>query len=93
MRDQAQAPALVGASGEIDLDTVPSLRRALAAALEAHREVVRDLSEVTFMDCAGMGALVRARNQCRPVRRSPGPVRGRPLRGCGSSSSPVCTDA
>ncbi|MBO1420243.1 STAS domain-containing protein [Streptomyces sp. FH025] len=41
----------------------PALRRALAAALESHREVVLDLSEVTFMDCTGLGALVRARNQ------------------------------
>ncbi|MFE4361117.1 MULTISPECIES: STAS domain-containing protein [Streptomycetaceae] len=56
-------PFIVRAHGEIDLDAAPSLRRALATALESHREVVLDLSEVTFMDCAGLGALVRARAQ------------------------------
>ncbi|MEU9047007.1 MULTISPECIES: STAS domain-containing protein [unclassified Kitasatospora] len=63
MRDQRHEPIVVRANGEIDLDTAPSLRRALAAALESHREVVLDLSEVTFMDCAGLGALVHARNE------------------------------
>ncbi|GAA2837034.1 hypothetical protein GCM10010441_71790 [Kitasatospora paracochleata] len=63
MHDQGNEPIVVRANGEIDLDTATSLRRALAAALESHREVVLDLSEVTFMDCAGLGALVRARNQ------------------------------
>ncbi|MGW7444161.1 STAS domain-containing protein [Kitasatospora sp. NPDC054795] len=63
MNGQSNQPFIVRANGEIDLDTAPSLRRALATALETHREVVLDLSEVTFMDCAGLGALVRARNQ------------------------------
>nr|WP_095877786.1 STAS domain-containing protein [Streptomyces sp. TLI_235] len=47
----------------MDIHTAPSLRCALSAALESHRAVVLDLLEVTFMDCAGLGALVRARNQ------------------------------
>ncbi|WBP84546.1 STAS domain-containing protein [Kitasatospora cathayae] len=51
------------AGGEIDLATAPRLRHRLAAALEAHREVVLDLSEVTFMDCSGLRVLVQARNQ------------------------------
>ncbi|GAB7188640.1 hypothetical protein ATKI12_8471 [Kitasatospora sp. Ki12] len=63
MNGQSDQPFTVRANGEIDLDTAPVLRRALAAALESHREVVLDLSEVTFMDCAGLGTLVQARNQ------------------------------
>ncbi|WP_152644812.1 STAS domain-containing protein [Kitasatospora griseola] len=63
MNDRRNQPFVVRVNGEIDLDTAPALRRALAAALDAHREVVLDLSEVTFMDCAGLGAVVRARNQ------------------------------
>ncbi|MEV7180288.1 STAS domain-containing protein [Kitasatospora sp. NPDC093679] len=53
----------MGEGDEIDLDTAPALHRAPAAALESDRGVVLDLSEVTFMDCAGPGALVRVRNQ------------------------------
>ncbi|MFJ1790955.1 STAS domain-containing protein [Kitasatospora griseola] len=63
MNGRSNQPFIVRANGEIDLDTAPALCRALAAALASHREVVLDLSEVTFMDCAGLGALVRARNQ------------------------------
>ncbi|MEV8100738.1 STAS domain-containing protein [Kitasatospora sp. NPDC085879] len=63
MNAQGNEPLVVRARGEIDLHTAPSLRRALSAALESHRAVVLDLSEVTFMDCAGLGVLVRARNQ------------------------------
>ncbi|GAA2282711.1 MULTISPECIES: STAS domain-containing protein [Kitasatospora] len=63
MYDHSPAPAVVTARGDIDLATASSLRRQLADALRAHREVVLDLSEVTFMDCVGLGALVQARNQ------------------------------
>lgn len=64
MRDhQGHEPFVLRACCEIDLDTVASLRRALTAALGAHREVVLDLSEVTFMNCAGLGAMVQARTQ------------------------------
>lgn len=70
MNGQSNQPFIVRANGEIDLDTAPALHRALAAALGSHREVVLDLSEVTFMDCAGLGALVRARNQADRSGRS-----------------------
>ncbi|MFF2815310.1 STAS domain-containing protein [Kitasatospora cineracea] len=63
MNGESNEPFTVRVKGEIDLDTAPPLRCALATALDSHREVVLDLSEVTFMDCAGLGALVRARNQ------------------------------
>ncbi|MFH9352183.1 STAS domain-containing protein [Kitasatospora sp. NPDC017646] len=56
-------PFVVTAHGEIDLDTAPHLRREISRALAEHQEVVLDLSEVTFMDCSGLGVLVRARNQ------------------------------
>ncbi|MBO1419171.1 STAS domain-containing protein [Streptomyces sp. FH025] len=50
------------AGGGIDLATAPRFRCRLDAALEAHGEVVLDLSEVTFMDCSGLGVLVQARH-------------------------------
>ncbi|MFI6449682.1 STAS domain-containing protein [Kitasatospora sp. NPDC050543] len=62
MQGQGPAPFTVRARGEIDLAAARHLRRKLARALVEHREVVLDLSEVTFMDCAGLGALVQGRN-------------------------------
>lgn len=63
MRDRSSTPTVVRPSGDIDFDTAPALERALADALRSHREVVLDLSEVTFMDCAGLNVIVAARNQ------------------------------
>ena len=43
--------------GELDAYTVPQFREALAG-LAAVRRVLIDLSEVPFMDSAGLGALI-----------------------------------
>ncbi|MFJ7243028.1 STAS domain-containing protein [Kitasatospora sp. NPDC098652] len=56
-------PFTVRVSGEIDLDSAPDLRRELSRALADHRQVVLDLSQVTFMDCSGLNVLMEARNQ------------------------------
>ncbi|MFG1975260.1 STAS domain-containing protein [Nonomuraea fuscirosea] len=50
--------------GEIDLLTAGALRAAIADALRAPRplDVIVDLAGVTFLDCAGTGALVAGRN-------------------------------
>ncbi|MFD5613404.1 STAS domain-containing protein [Kitasatospora sp. NPDC127060] len=63
MHTEFSAPFVVRASGDVDLAAAPRLRRDLAHALAAHHDVVLDLSEVEFMDCAGLGALVEALNQ------------------------------
>jgi anti-sigma B factor antagonist len=48
----------VALSGEIDIITAPEVRDALAGATsEAVTGIVVDLSEVTFLDAAGLGAL------------------------------------
>lgn len=51
-------------AGEVDIAAVPGLRHwfRLAAAADRRREVVVDLSEVTFMDCAALGALIGAQS-------------------------------
>ncbi|MEU4115685.1 STAS domain-containing protein [Kitasatospora sp. NPDC028055] len=56
-------PFTVRVCGEIDLDSAPDLRRELSRALADHRQVVLDLSQVTFMDCSGLNVLMEARNQ------------------------------
>ncbi|MFB7908356.1 STAS domain-containing protein [Kitasatospora sp. NPDC056076] len=63
MKDQGRAPFVVRPRGEIDLASAPRLHRELTCALDTHQNVLLDLSQVTFMDCSGLGALVQARNQ------------------------------
>ena len=52
--------ATVRASGEVDVQSADELRGHLLLAAAAHRRLVLDLSGVTFMDSAGLGALVSA---------------------------------
>jgi anti-anti-sigma factor len=48
-------------SGELDVSGIHRLWDALAALREeGHRHVVLDLSDLDFLDAAGLGALVRA---------------------------------
>ncbi len=55
-------PSLIRLVGEIDLDSVPRLHRAMRrVAPDANGELVVDLSGVTFMDCSGLGELLDAR--------------------------------
>jgi anti-anti-sigma factor len=48
--------------GELDLFSRPALAHALEHAERSGKDVVVDLSELSFMDCAGL-ALVRAAQQ------------------------------
>jgi anti-sigma B factor antagonist len=50
--------AVVTAAGEIDLATSPALRTRLQDAIGAHRLVIVDLSDVTFIDSTGLGVLI-----------------------------------
>jgi stage II sporulation protein AA (anti-sigma F factor antagonist) len=51
----------IGLHGDLDQTTAGQLRDAVADALTANPEVVRlDLAQLTFVDSAGLGALVRA---------------------------------
>jgi anti-anti-sigma factor len=50
--------------GEIDIATAHHLRSAgLDAMDEHHPRLILDLSQVTFMDCAGLSVLVLLRNE------------------------------
>jgi anti-sigma B factor antagonist len=50
--------------GEIDAGTVTEFRSSLAALVE-ERRLVLDLSEVAFMDSAGLGAMIGAIRRTR----------------------------
>ncbi|MFD7336661.1 STAS domain-containing protein [Streptomyces violascens] len=55
-------PVLVRVHGELDLDTAPALRAALAPLL--HRRVELDLTEVEFIDSSGLNVLLSHHRQC-----------------------------
>lgn len=46
-------------SGELDLYTAPELAEQLARALGSRGDILVDLEQVEFMDCAGMRVLVQ----------------------------------
>lgn len=50
----------VRVSGEVDLSTAPELERALVQEVDAAREVLLDLSAVSFIDSSGLHAIVIA---------------------------------
>ena len=56
----------VRVSGEVDLCTALELERALVQEVDAAREVLLDLSAVSFIDSSGC-----TRSRSRPGRRSP----------------------
>lgn len=59
--DAEQSGAILRASGEIDLDTSAFLKEQLQELINAHENVVvLDLSDVTFIDSSGLGALIVA---------------------------------
>jgi len=57
---QAEGVTVVDVGGEVDIETAPRMRAALAAAVDAGLPVVVDLGGVTFMDSFGFGVLAAA---------------------------------
>ena len=57
--------AVVAVAGELDVYTVPNLRAAFdeIVAHGADRSVVVDMTQVSFMDSTGIGALVSGRRR------------------------------
>src|SRR5579871_3023425 len=68
--------AEVHISGELDLATAPQLAETLDAALASASVVVLDLSQLTFMDCAGLAVIIRADSRARRSQRRLVLVRG-----------------
>ena len=51
--------------GELDIANAADLGAVLSEAVARNPHVIADLSDLTFIDCASLGALVRARTQAR----------------------------
>jgi anti-anti-sigma factor len=60
---------VVHVSGEFDLATLPLLEEALSRAHAHGRDVLVDLSEVTFVDATSLGAIAHAHRQLRVEAR------------------------
>ena len=58
-----QGYAIVTAAGEIDISTVTRLRERLFELAASGRPLVVDLDQVSFIDSAGLGALVGTANR------------------------------
>jgi anti-sigma B factor antagonist len=59
------AHVLVTLRGELDIANAADLRAVLSEAVARNPHVIADLSDLTFIDCASLGALVRARTRAR----------------------------
>jgi anti-anti-sigma factor len=58
--------------GELDMATAPALREAISEGVREAQpaKVVIDLTELSFIDCTGIGTLVDAHNEARGAGRS-----------------------
>lgn len=64
------APPLIAPSGELDISSVPSFRAAGERAWrDGHGGVVVDLSEVSFIDSTGLGAIIELHGHLRRQQR------------------------
>ena len=65
--EPAGSAAVVAVTGELDVHTVPALREALAAALDAGASaLVVDLIKVGFVDSVGLGAILHTKKRLGP---------------------------
>jgi anti-sigma B factor antagonist len=60
---------LVALEGELDISTVPGFRKELSGHDPATAQLVIDLSRVTLIDSAGLGALITLRNRASRSNR------------------------
>jgi anti-sigma B factor antagonist len=89
--DAAAALSVVQPRGEVDVATTGVLRRALEEQLARGRHVVVDLSQVTFLDAAGITVLLAAETEarragCRLTVENPAGIVARVLRITGADA-------
>lgn len=68
--DESATQILIRVSGRVDMETAPDFRAMLLPHYPSAKQVVVDLSGVTFMDTAGVATLIDALKQRQTNRRS-----------------------
>jgi anti-sigma B factor antagonist len=72
--------ALIQVGGEVDLATCPQLQAVVVELVDrGFHQLIVDLEQVSFLDCAGIGVLVDARQRVQAHDGSLRLVRPRPL--------------
>jgi anti-sigma B factor antagonist len=66
--DEQSGYAVARLTGDVDLSTSPAVRKALLATLQEGKDLLIDLSEVTYLDSSGVAALVEAFQVARSKR-------------------------
>lgn len=68
VEEPGKGVALVSATGEVDLNSSPQLRQAMAPQIKKKmRGLIIDLSQVSYMDSSGIATLVEAMQGCKKV--------------------------
>ena len=60
-------PRVVHLAGDVDLEHSPEVRRVLLDAVAAQRDILIDLSEVTYIDSSGIACLIEALQAARDL--------------------------
>ncbi len=69
--DHVDGYTVIAARGEIDVDTSVPLRETIAQrVVEGHVHLVIDLTDVTFIDSTGLGALLGGRRRAHSLEGS-----------------------
>jgi len=56
---------VVALSGEIDMEEAPKVRRALLDVMKQKRDILVDLSQVTYIDSSGIASLIEGLQAAR----------------------------
>ena len=78
VRREPGGTAVITVAGEVDIATVAGLRDRLFTLADTSRSVIVDLDQVSFIDAAGLGALVGAARRTDSHGASLQVVCGRP---------------
>ena len=57
---EVSGAAIVALTGDVDLQTSPTVRQKLLESLEKHKRIIVDLSAVNYIDSSGVASLVEA---------------------------------